>query len=102
MRRIGITGGIGSGKSVVSRLLRIMGYRYHQDQGTPQGPEAAGKAGERTHCAQDQSAAAVFPPDRRHQPSQRQGRARTAHRQNGVQPAGADGGRGTVGGGFLY
>ena len=26
MRRIGITGGIGSGKSVVSRLLRIMGY----------------------------------------------------------------------------
>ncbi len=26
MRRIGITGGIGSGKSVVSHLLRIMGY----------------------------------------------------------------------------
>lgn len=26
MRRIGITGGIGSGKSVVSHLLRVMGY----------------------------------------------------------------------------
>ena len=29
MRRIGITGGIGSGKSVVSRLLRIMGYSVY-------------------------------------------------------------------------
>ncbi len=26
MRRVGITGGIGSGKSVVSHLLRVMGY----------------------------------------------------------------------------
>lgn len=26
MKKIGITGGIGSGKSVISRLLRIMGY----------------------------------------------------------------------------
>ena len=32
MRRIGITGGIGSGKSVVSRLLRIMGYRLGSEE----------------------------------------------------------------------
>ena len=29
MKRIGITGGIGSGKSVVSNLLRVMGYRVY-------------------------------------------------------------------------
>ena len=29
MRRIGITGGIGSGKTGVSRLLRIMGYSVY-------------------------------------------------------------------------
>ena len=32
MRRIGITGGIGSGKSVVSRLLRIMGYSVYDTE----------------------------------------------------------------------
>lgn len=29
MKRIGITGGIGSGKSVISNLLRVMGYRVY-------------------------------------------------------------------------
>lgn len=29
MKRIGITGGIGSGKSVVSQLLRVMGYSVY-------------------------------------------------------------------------
>lgn len=33
MRRVGITGGIGSGKSVVSRFLRILGYLvYDSDE----------------------------------------------------------------------
>ena len=40
----------------------------------------------------DESTAALFPPDRRCQPPERQGREGTAHRKNGVQPAGPHGG----------
>ena len=47
MRRIGITGGIGSGKSVVSRLLRIMGYSVYDTDSVASRAETIGVFWER-------------------------------------------------------
>ena len=75
--------------------------RHHQDQGPAQGAQTAGKAGQGPETA-DQGTAAVFPPDRRRKPSEWPRGAGAPQRQNGVQSAGIDRGRGPARGGFLH
>ena len=62
----------------------------------PQGAETAGKARSGNRSPKPRRAAALFPPDRRRQPSEWPGRARPAFREDGVQPAGSDRRRGTA------
>lgn len=51
MKRVGVTGGIGGGKSVVSRFLRILGYSVYDSD------EQAKALMARSSCIQEQLSA---------------------------------------------